>query len=229
MCLPPSPVSPSPLSLRHPSQQPDWGISPVDVPAKADHGFDRQSVTTWWNSGRSSSPLPSFLSFQARRPHSSRCWKLCFVREGQSAPPPRIHVGLRREDGLQMASAPVHRAHDAVGNEPLCGFQAAKAPRRSVGGIEWDLLSHLWVHFGYGTEGKEFYESPVSRDVVWVFRRVRFALACRTGVFTSNIRKTSENCTHLASFFLHVDPFDPRLIHIWVVEPLAHFTWRLTR
>src|ERR1035438_10432627 len=59
-----------------------------------------------------------------------------------------------------------------------------------------------------------------------VFRRVRFALACRTGVFTRNIRKTAENCTHPASLFLHVDPFDPWLIHVGVVEPLADFTWR---
>src|SRR5271157_466750 len=58
-----------------------------------------------------------------------------------------------------------------------------------------------------------------------VFRRVRFALACRTGVFTENIRKTAENCTHPASLFLHVDPFDPWLIHVGVVEPLADFIW----
>jgi len=68
--------SSSPLSLRRPSQQSNWGISPVNLPAKADHGFDRQSVTTCWNSGRSSFPLPSFLSLQARQPLSNRSWKL---------------------------------------------------------------------------------------------------------------------------------------------------------
>jgi len=113
--------SSSPLSSRRPSQQLDWRISPVSLPAKADHGFDRQSVTTCWNSGRSSSPLPSFLSLQARRPLANRCWKLyrvpqCPVRSTGDDPsaffekialrwPLRPYAGLTRPLAMSRCAA----------------------------------------------------------------------------------------------------------------------------
>lgn len=75
-------------------------------------------------------------------------------------------VFLTQPDGSKHPLPPIRSLHVSASHKPFCGLKRSKAQRASIGRLERDLISglHREAHFGYSTEGKEFWESPVSRN-----------------------------------------------------------------
>ncbi len=134
-------------------------------------------------------------------------------------------VRLLREDRLEMAFATIGRTDQTIGDETLRGFQSSEPPRPSVGGIERNRLGHRRVDTLRVQKrgGKEFIESPVSRGLFW-WDLSEGAPCARLSnrAFNANIRKPIENCAHLDSLFLPIDPDNPGLFDVGVVEAMAH-------